>query len=143
MQLGLECIAMHVDDAGQDLKPGAIDPLAIRRQRCDDDTIGAMLDAGIRWRGEVHGVLCLEHIGDARVWSPEELSFATSVADFITLLLESSSRRNTERELVEKLAVIEEQREAINQLSTPVLEVWNQVLVMPIIGVIDNGRRSA
>ncbi len=51
------------------------------------------------------------------------------------------------RELEEKLAVIQEQlaiiesqRRAIQDLSTPVLQLWDDVLALPIIGVVDTER---
>ena len=43
-------------------------------------------------------------------------------------------------ELEEKLAVIERQRTAIRELSTPVIEVWDGVLCLPIVGILDTGR---
>lgn len=46
------------------------------------------------------------------------------------------------RELSEKLALIERQQEAIRALSTPILQVWNGVLALPIIGAVDE-RRAA
>jgi rsbT co-antagonist protein RsbR len=45
------------------------------------------------------------------------------------------------RELQRKIEVIEEQTRAINELSTPIMEVWDGVLVLPIVGSMD-ARRS-
>lgn len=45
-----------------------------------------------------------------------------------------------QRELEEKLAMIEQQREAIRELSTPIMEVWDGVLCLPIVGVMDTIR---
>ena len=36
--------------------------------------------------------------------------------------------------------LIQRQRDAIDELSTPVLQLWNQVIAMPIIGVVDTRR---
>jgi len=47
-----------------------------------------------------------------------------------------------QRELMEKLTTIEQQRLAIRELSTPVIEVWEGVLCLPIVGVMDNSRGS-
>jgi rsbT co-antagonist protein RsbR len=41
-----------------------------------------------------------------------------------------------------KTGLIDRLRYAIDELSTPILEVWDDVLVMPIIGVVDS-RRTA
>ncbi|NJK33168.1 MAG: STAS domain-containing protein [Deltaproteobacteria bacterium] len=46
------------------------------------------------------------------------------------------------RELRSRAETIERQATAIRELSTPILEVWDSVLVLPIIGSID-ARRSA
>jgi PAS domain S-box-containing protein len=67
--------------------------------------IGATLDAPIRMRGYVVGVLCLEHKGGPRVWTADERVFAGSLADQATQLLlhvehvkaDHSAREATER----------------------------------------------
>jgi rsbT co-antagonist protein RsbR len=46
------------------------------------------------------------------------------------------------RELNEKLAVVERQRAAIREMSTPIIEVWEGVLCMPIVGVMDTVRTA-
>jgi rsbT co-antagonist protein RsbR len=43
-------------------------------------------------------------------------------------------------ELEEKLTTIERQREAIRDLSTPIIELWEDVLTLPIVGVMDTQR---
>jgi rsbT co-antagonist protein RsbR len=43
-------------------------------------------------------------------------------------------------ELTERLATIEQQRAAIRELSTPVIEVWDRVLCLPVVGVMDTTR---
>jgi rsbT co-antagonist protein RsbR len=55
----------------------------------------------------------------------------------------ADAHERTERyqnELAEKIATIEEQRVAIRELSTPVIEVWDGVLCLPIVGVMDTTR---
>jgi PAS domain S-box-containing protein len=54
--------------------------------------ITSLLDAPLRTRGTTIGIVCLEHIGPARVWTSEEQLFAGSLADLATLALESSER---------------------------------------------------
>lgn len=46
------------------------------------------------------------------------------------------------KELEEKLNTIEEQRVAIRELSTPIIEVWEGILCLPVIGVFDAARSS-
>lgn len=45
-------------------------------------------------------------------------------------------------QLEEKLATIEKQRAAIRELSTPILEVWDGVLCLPVVGVMDTVRSA-
>lgn len=45
-------------------------------------------------------------------------------------------------ELEEKLATIEKQRAAIRDLSTPIMEVWDGVLCLPVVGVVDTVRST-
>ena len=60
--------------------------------------IGSMLDVPLRRGGKVIGVVCCEHVGDPRTWSAEEQSFAGSLADLVTLAIETDRRlRYTQR----------------------------------------------
>jgi PAS domain S-box-containing protein len=53
-----------------------------------------------------------------------------------------TARKNAEETLRQKLEIIERQAEAIRTLSTPIIEVWDGVLMMPVYGVIE-GERAA
>jgi PAS domain S-box-containing protein len=70
-----------------------------------------MLDIPVRENGNIHGVLCFEHRDDPRVWSDNDISFARSLADFLSLSLEAERRKNAEQQLIqnqEKLKFISE-----------------------------------
>lgn len=56
------------------------------------NNIGAMLDAGIYLDGNLEGVICHEHIGNARTWTAEEQVFAVSMAALISSHISSSQR---------------------------------------------------
>ena len=43
-------------------------------------------------------------------------------------------------ELAAKTALIREQEAAISELSTPVMEIWDDILVLPIVGIVDTRR---
>ncbi len=58
----------------------------------------------------------------------------------ITLNVTEAKRR--EDELLAKLEVIERQRETIRELSTPIIEVWDDVLALPIVGLVDSVRTA-
>ena len=61
--------------------------------------ITSMLDAPIWFGGKMAGVICSEHIGEARRWTLEEQQFSASLADYVTLSIEAQHRRRAEREL--------------------------------------------
>ena len=58
--------------------------------------IGAMLDVPVFVRGALAGVVCHEHVGEARRWSFEEQQFAFSVGQVLSLAMETRERRNAE-----------------------------------------------
>lgn len=105
--------------------------------------IASTLDAPIRWRGGLHGVLCCEHVGEPRVWTDDEQAFVASLADAATLALESDRRRAAERDLLHRLTRSEAQRQAVARVSLPVLELWDGVVAVPLIGAIDGERLAA
>ncbi len=63
--------------------------------------ITSMMDASIHLDGEVDGVLCCEHVGPPREWTGDEMTFATAVANLVSLTLEGSERHRAEREMRE------------------------------------------
>jgi signal transduction histidine kinase/DNA-binding response OmpR family regulator len=61
--------------------------------------IGAMLDAPIRQKGLVVGVLCAEHVGAPRRWNIQEEQVASSLATMATLAIDAAERREGEQAL--------------------------------------------
>lgn len=53
---------------------------------------------------------------------------------------EAQQREQVVRDLEDKVALIERQRQAIAELSIPIIQIWQGVLAVPIIGNIDNER---
>lgn len=45
-------------------------------------------------------------------------------------------------ELEEKLTVVEQQRSLIRALSTPLIQVWDGILILPLVGELDDERSS-
>lgn len=54
--------------------------------------IGAMLDAPVFRAGELIGVVCHEHVGGTRVWTDDEITFASTSADLMSMMLEQGDR---------------------------------------------------
>ncbi len=46
------------------------------------------------------------------------------------------------RDLEEQLATIERQRIAIRELSVPIIDVWDDVITLPLVGAIDSARAA-
>ncbi len=61
--------------------------------------IHSLLDAPIRAEGILIGVVCHEHVGSARMWSPEDHAFAGSIGDYIAVAYEVARRREMETRL--------------------------------------------
>lgn len=85
--------------------------------------IGAMMDAPVFRAGELIGVVCHEHVGGPRVWTDEELGFASAVADLVSMLLEQADRLVAEDQVraylgvaiaAEQLAVLETMCRAVS-----------------------------
>ena len=62
--------------------------------------------------------------------------------NFLIVDLRQTAQKNREQrqELEQKLLTIAQQAEAIRGLTTPVIEIWDDVLVLPIVGVVDSRR---
>ncbi|WP_157069278.1 sensor histidine kinase [Sandaracinus amylolyticus] len=61
--------------------------------------IVSMLDAPVRFCGQLAGVLCFEHCGAARQWDHDDVQCAASMADFVGRALEAAERVRAEQEL--------------------------------------------
>jgi rsbT co-antagonist protein RsbR len=55
---------------------------------------------------------------------------------------EVEERAETEKRLRDKLSLIAQQEEAIRALATPIIEVWDGVITMPLIGIVDTQRAA-
>lgn len=56
------------------------------------------------------------------------------------LSYERNENESKQKELQEKLDLIQQQKKAIEELSTPIIKIWDQVLVLPLIGALDTRR---
>lgn len=70
-------------------------------------------------------------------------SLYAGINDMIAALgKEQEKNKQYQEELEGKLATIERQRIAIQELSTPIMEVWDGVLCVPVVGLMDTARSS-
>lgn len=71
-------------------------------------------------------------------------ALAEAVNDMASALRQTLAQRHAhETELETRLSMIERQRAAIAELSSPVIEVWQGVLTLPVIGPVDSERATA
>ncbi|SBV92935.1 putative Histidine kinase [uncultured delta proteobacterium] len=61
--------------------------------------LSSLLDAPIRVGGELVGVVCIEQFHTVRHWTMAEQNFASSLADFTALAMESAERHQAMQEL--------------------------------------------
>jgi len=61
--------------------------------------IKSMLDVPVRVEGVINAILCCEQVGVEKAWTNEEEDFASSMADIISLLIQTANRRKIETEL--------------------------------------------
>lgn len=85
----IAAVDAHTDLRTQEFAASYLTPLGI----------GAMLAAPVRLGGRPEGVLCCEHVGGPRAWLPDEETFAVSLGNFASLVLERHERATTEARL--------------------------------------------
>ncbi len=61
--------------------------------------ITSMLDVAIRESGRTIGVLCLEHTGEKRIWSEDEISFALHAAEQFSVVISNYKQQLVEEAL--------------------------------------------
>ncbi|WP_437669017.1 PAS domain S-box protein [Sorangium sp. So ce131] len=64
------------------------------------------------------------------------------VGSVVGLTLDVSDTKRREQELRAKLELIERQQQVIRDLSTPIIQVWDGVLTLPMIGILDSSRTA-
>ena len=88
---GLAVEHAAVDPSTRELVPDYLGPRGI----------ASMLDAPIRFRERIVGVVCHEHVGAPRPWSRAATSFAASLADLAALAMAEDERQRKQSELGE------------------------------------------
>ena len=82
-------------------------------------------------RGE-HATIDVDMEGDGRL----DAAFATIHELLTSMQVEDEQAAVFRMELNEKLTVVEKQRQAIRELSTPIIELWQGVLCLPVVPVL-------
>src|SRR6187399_2065081 len=92
--------------------------------------ITAMLDAPILQGGDIIGIVCHEHVGNAREWTDPECEFAASVGDIVARLYAEAERLRAESALQAHQAQLDELQQfgELGRLAAGVSHDFNNVL---------------
>jgi len=129
--LDQETYAVATEDSHTDPRIGELS-----QSYCIPLGIGALLTAPIRLNGQIVGILCVEHVGGPRRWTPEEIRFVGSLTTFITIAMESNQRIEAEQALV----LAKDLAEAANQAKSEFLASVSHEIRTPmnaILGMAD------
>jgi PAS domain S-box-containing protein len=90
--------------------------------------VNSLLDLPIFLNGELSGLICCEMVHSIRAWDEEDLAFARSIADIISISIESRKRQKAEKQLAFR-----------NEISSAVSKITDQLLISENIQQTLNG----
>lgn len=89
--------------------------------------IKSLLDLPIYIGGELIGIICWEQLHECKYWSDDDIAFARSIADFISLGIEADKRLKAENEL-KRTKILLEQTSLVAKVGGWEIDVLNQTV---------------
>lgn len=118
-----------------------LDIRTLRDQRPVPALLAALKGEEGRYLGPYDATTAQSHI-IVFLHSRPMLAADGSVRGALCLLEDATERIRLENNLRTQLAVVQQQATTIRSLGTPILQVWPQVLCLPVIGDVDHARAA-
>jgi PAS domain S-box-containing protein len=117
------------------MRPGQLVGQSIIDLYQDPDIRRAMNGETVHTSGGSHGIFW-------ESWYLPIQKDGDHVSGAMGLSLNVTETQRAKIELESKLALIERQQEVIRNLETPVIQVWDKVVTLPMVGVVDSLRAA-
>jgi rsbT co-antagonist protein RsbR len=126
--------------AAADVRPGQFLGLDLFELYADNtESIGLVRQA---LAGEVTHSFTTAHNVSWENWNIPVRDERGEVTGMLGVTLDLSEAKRAEIMLRQQLALVERQQQVIRSLSMPIIEVWDKVLTLPLLGVVDSSRAA-
>lgn len=98
-----EGIVIDASDAHTDSRTSEFEDIYLKPLN-----IASMLDVPIRLEGQIVGVVCHESVGERHTWMPDDVAFASEVADQVAQVMSNAKRRQAEEQLDETRSFLQD-----------------------------------
>ena len=91
-------------------------------------------------KGELEHSLTEAHGATWETWVLPVRDAAGAIVSVVATSMDISESKRVEAKLRAQIEIIEQQRVVIYKLATPIIEVWDRVLTLPLMGIVDSVR---
>ncbi|MDD5308645.1 MAG: STAS domain-containing protein [Deltaproteobacteria bacterium] len=132
-----QALAGGVAAVAIDVRERTVGLLFVAQKRSGDDFVAEDL----HFMNTASGIAAMALTSAEAITAQQEL-FRDVETQAAQAQREAQEKEKALKELDQKLEIIGRQQLAIQELSTPILQLWDNVLALPVIGVVDS-KRSA